>query len=191
MSIHILNNKHGVSAQNFLNRTCSDFESRKQRRHEVWILSCCLELELVESFVADLKKAIRVTDVYLAFSLAEICKIGPTDTQQKLQQIKTNLKDLGINFEWTALKAHGLVNCNGYAVIQRSDTAITEGIVITTSVNFTAVGFTGCNVELAYSSTTKKDLKDFVKIYHYLCEKLGCNIEAVMLQEGTCQHERN
>jgi len=185
MSIHILNNKLGVSAQNFLKSSCSDFECKKQRRHEVWILTCYLDLSLIECVVADLRKTIKITDVFLAFNFAEIYKDGPTDTQHALQQIKANLKSSGINFEWKALKATWLVHSKGYAIIQRSNNTMSDGIVLTTSANFTKAGYSGGNIELGYSSVTKKDLKQFEKSYNYLCKELGCEIDDAVFKQGS------
>ena len=185
MAIHILNNKHGVSAQSFLKKSCSDFECKKQRRHEVWILTCYVDLKLIESFVDDLRKTIKVTDLYLAFNFAEIYNDGPTNTQQNLQEIAANLKKLGINFEWKALKTSLLVHSKGYAIVQRTNGIIADGIVLTTSANFTKAGFTGGNIEMGYSSTTKKDLKQFEKCFNYLCKELGCEIDSAVYSHGS------
>lgn len=185
MPIHILNNKHGISAQNFLDQITSNFQRKKQRRHEVWILTCYVELSLIEGVVCELQKTIRITDVYLAFNFAEIYKIGPTDTQETLQRIKSNFQNLGINFEWTALKSPGLMHSKGYAIIQRSNESISDGIVLTTSANFTKAGFVGGNVELGYSSTTKKDLREFEYNYNYLWKELGSDIDSAVFKQGS------
>lgn len=180
MPIHILNNKHGVSALSFLKNSSSDFECKKQRRHEIWILTCYVDLKLIETFVNDLRKTIKVTDVYLAFNFAEIYNDGPTCTQQNLQEIAANLKKLGISFKWKALKSSLLVHSIGYAIIQRTNDIIVDGIVLTTSANFTRDGFCGGNIEMGYSSTTKKDLKQFEKSYNYLWKELGCDIDSAV-----------
>jgi hypothetical protein len=177
MPIRILNNKHGVSAQNLLKISSSDFECKKRRRHEVWILTCRVDLKLIESFVDDLRKTIKVTDVYLAFNFDEIFNADPTNTQQSLQEITADLKSLGIRFEWKALKSSLLVHSKGYAIIQRTNGIIADGVVLITSANFTKAGFTGGNIEMGYSSTTKKDLKQFEKSYNYLWEELGSDID--------------
>jgi hypothetical protein len=177
MPIHILNNKHGISAQTLLHTGSSDFECKNQRRHEVWILTCHVDLKLIESFVSDLRKSLKVTDVYLAFNSAETYNDGPANTQQNLQEITAELKKLGIHFEWRAFKSSLSVHSNGYAIVQRTNGIITDGIVLTASANFTKAGFTGGNIEIGYSSTTKKDLKQFVKCYNYLWEALGSDID--------------
>lgn len=177
MPIHILNNKHGISAQTLLQTISSDFECKKQRRHEVWILTCHVDLKLIESFVGNLRKTLKVTDVYLAFNSVEIYNDESTNTQQNLQEITTDLKKLGINFEWRALKSSLLVHSNGYAIVQRTNGIIADGIVLTASANFTKAGFTGGNIEMGYSSTTKKDLKQFEKCFNYLWEALGTDTD--------------
>lgn len=184
MSIYILNNEHGKSAGKVINEAVQSFQRKKQRRHEIWILSCYVELDLLEKYVSYLLESIRITEVYLAFNFAEIYKIGPIDTNRKLRSIQNNLKKLGIEFEWKALASSKLVHSKGYAIIQRSDNNISGGIVLTTSANFTEPGFKGGNIELGYLSTNKKDLRDFENAYDYLWDELGTDINSAVFKQG-------
>jgi hypothetical protein len=51
MSIQILNKVHGKSAGKLLKEAVQSFDRKKQRRHEFWILSCYVDLDLVEEYI--------------------------------------------------------------------------------------------------------------------------------------------
>lgn len=185
MPLHILNKKHGFSAQEFIKNSACDFQRRTQRRHEFWILTCYVDFNLVEEVVIELRKTIRITDVFLAFNFSEIYKNGPSKTDEALKELTKKLKDIDVNFEWSALMSPNLMHSKSYAVIQRSNEKISDGLVLVTSANFTKPGFIGTNVEIGYSSTTKKDIADFENKYNYLWENLGEEIESAVLEHGS------
>jgi hypothetical protein len=180
MSIYILNKEHGKSAGKIMSETAQKLTRVKQRRHELWILTCYIELDLIEDFVDYLLETIRITDVYLAFNFSEIYKRGPKNTVEVLKQVAARLKNKGIGFEWKALASSKLVHSKAYALVQRSSGATTGGVVLTTSANFTVPGFTGENIEIGYVSTKNKDINEFVAVYDYLWEHLGGDIDAAI-----------
>lgn len=184
MSIHILNKDHGKSAGRILTEAVRSFQRKKQRRHELWILSCYVDLDLIESYVSHLLKSTRITDVYLSFNFAEIYKIGPTETKDKLLSVQRNLKEIGVYFEWKALSSSKLVHGKGYAIIQRVNGNIKDGVVLITSANFTNPGFKGGNVELGYTSTKKQDLKDFENKYDHLWDEVGADIGKAIFKQN-------
>lgn len=184
MSIHILNKEHGKSAGKVLSEAVQSFQRKKQRRHELWILSCYIDMDLIESYVSHLRKNVRITDVCLAFNFAEIYKIGPMDTKDKLLSVQSNLKGMGIDFEWKALVSSKLVHSKGYAIIQRVNDKIKDGVVLITSANFTNPGFKGGNIELGYISTKKQDLKDFENKYDYLWDEIGTDISTAVFKQN-------
>lgn len=108
MSIYILDKEHGKSAGKLIAETAQSLDRIKQRRHELWILTCYVELDLVEEYADYLLKNIRLTDVYLAFNFSEIYKDGPSSTSEKLKQVTNSLKKKGIDFEWKALASSKL-----------------------------------------------------------------------------------
>lgn len=186
MSIHILNSKHGVPAAKLISEEAKcRLERRKQRRHELLILTCYVDLSLVQRYINDLLKVVRVTNVYLAFNYAEIYKKGPVFTSKQLSTISENLQNKGVDFQWQSLASSNLVHGKGYALIQRSaDASVLDGMVLTTSANFTGPGFNGGNIEIGYLSTRKKDINSFENRYNYLWNHLGRDIgEAVFKQE--------
>ncbi|OGT88386.1 MAG: hypothetical protein A2286_08145 [Gammaproteobacteria bacterium RIFOXYA12_FULL_61_12] len=184
MSIYILNKNHGKSAEDLINEATLSLDRIKQRRHELWILSCYVDLDLVEKYADYLLKSIRLTNVYLAFNFAEIYKAGPVETKIKLHSIKKRLNDRNIEFEWNALASSKLVHSKGYALIQRLDDAISGGVVLVTSANFTVPGFRGENIEIGYLSNKMRDIKDFEEAYDYLWNALGVDVtHAVFKQE--------
>lgn len=176
MTICILSSVHGESPEDLIYEAALSFQRRKKKRHELWILSCYINLGLVEEYVNRLLKAVRLTNVYLAFNFSEIYKIGPGDSEDKLKSIKGNLKKKHINFEWDALASSSLMHGKGYALIQRTDGEISDGVVLTTSANFTNSGFKGKNIELGYMSTKKKDIQNFTEKYGYLRKEFGAKI---------------
>ncbi len=184
MSIHILNKYHGKSAGRILTEAVRSFQCKKQRRHELWILSCYVDFDLIESYVSHLLKNARITDVYLAFNFAEIYKIGPTETKDKLLSVQRTLKAIGVDFEWKALASSKLVHSKGYAVIQRANGKVKDGVVLITSANFTNPGFKGGNIELGYISTKKLDLKDFENKFDYLWDEIGTDIDKAVFKQN-------
>jgi len=184
MSIEILNKKHGKSAGKLLNDAIQSFQRKKQRRHELWILSCYIDLDIIESYVSYLLKSVRITDVYLAFNFAEIYKIGPNETKDKLSSVKSKLQELGVELEYQALSSSKLVHSKGYAVIQRVNDEAEDGIVLVTSANFTKPGFKGENIEFGYFSSKKQDIKDFEKKYDYLWDTIGTDISTAVFKQN-------
>ncbi|GEC94220.1 hypothetical protein ZRA01_02930 [Zoogloea ramigera] len=183
MTIYILNNDHGRSAEEIIDNEILSLNRVKQRRHELWILTCYVDFGILEEYVEHLLKRIRITDVYLTFNFSEIYKDGPKNTAKKLREITSRLKNKSVNFQWRALASSKLVHAKGYALIQRSNGAVSGGIVLTTSANFTTPGFKGENVEIGYLSTKKKDINDFEKTYDYLWESLGKDIESAVFKQ--------
>lgn len=180
MSIQILNKKHGQSTGKLIKEFAQTLDRKKQRRHELWILSCYIDLDLVEKYIDYLLKSIRLTEVFLAFNFSELYKAGPIEARDKLNSIKKNLNDKNIDFEWRALASSKLVHSKGYALIQRSGDKVSGGVVLITSANFTKPGFKGDNIEIGYISNRKKDVQHFEKTYDYLWENLGAGIDAAI-----------
>lgn len=183
MSIYVLSKEHGKSAGKLIAETAQSLDKIKQRRHELWILTCYVEFDLVEEYADYLHKNIRITDVYLAFNFSEIYKSGPSSTAEKLIQVTNRLKKKGIHFEWKALASSKLVHSKGYALIQRSNGAVSGGVVLTTSANFTVPGFKGGNIEIGYLSTKNKDINDFETTYDYLWDNLGNEIDSAIFKQ--------
>ena len=151
-----------------------------QRRHELGILSCYVDLNLLEEYANQLLRKIRLKEVYFAFDFSEIFKIGPVDAQDKLHSIQDGLRNQGIHFEWRALASSSLMHGKGYALIQRTAGAISSGVVVTTSANFTNPGFKGKHIELGYVSTGRRDIQDFTESYDYLWDQLGTEIDSAV-----------
>lgn len=183
MSIQILNKDHGQSAGKLIKEFAQTLDRKKQRRHELWILSCYIDLDLIEKYVDYLLKSIRLTEVFLAFNFAEIYKAAPIETEDKLNSIKKNLNDININFEWRVLASSKLVHSKGYSLIQRSGDKVSGGVVLITSANFTKPGFKGDNIEIGYASNRKTDVQNFEKTYDYLWENLGVDIGAAIFRQ--------
>ena len=62
---------------------------------------------------------------------------------------------------------------------------MTDGVVLTTSANFTKPGFKGENIEIGYLSIKKKDINGFKHAYNYLWDELGRDLgKAIFKQEN-------
>ena len=184
MSIHILNKVHGKSAGKVLSEPVQSFNLKKKSRHELWILSCYIDIDLIESYVSHLLESVRITAVYLAFNFSEIYKLGPIETKDKLLSVQSNLKKIEVDFEWKPLVSSRLVHSKGYAIIQRVNDEVEDGVVLITSANFTKPGFKGGNIEIGYISTKKRDLNDFVIKYDYLWDVAGTDISNAIFKEN-------
>jgi hypothetical protein len=162
MTIALLGKKYNQSAKDLLLAAAQEFEKPQQRRHELRILTCYLDLSGIKRLLDGLIETIRITDVRLAFEFSEIFKDGPRATRKNIQAITKWCANQNIAFQATALSASALVHTKGYSIQQRVQGNTTGGIVLITSANFTDAGFFGArNVEIAYASTKLKDIKDF------------------------------
>lgn len=187
MNIKLLHKKlsdNTESAWDALANEAMILDYRKRRRHELFILTCYINLDLVEKYVDFLSETIRITDVNVLFNFAEIYKNGIIDTHCKLKEIEKNLMSRKINFKYNLLKnGNYLSHAKGYALIQKSKEEITDGITLITSANFTTLGFKGVNLEIGYISRKRNDIKSFLKNYNFLTEKIGVDIEAKILND--------
>lgn len=175
MSIYILNDNHSETAESLLLKKSLALEKRRQRKHEFWILTCYLDLKILENVIDSILESVRLTDVYLAFNFAEIYKEGPDATIKHLNLIASNLKEKRVNLEWTALAGKKLVHSKAYALVQMAESRIYKGFLLTTSANFTKAGFQGEHVEIGYLSVKKTDINKFIKLYKILLNDFGKN----------------
>jgi len=184
VSIYILNSDYGNPAESIIiSQAIKSLHKIKQRKHEFLILTCYVDLNLVEDCVERLLNSFKLSRVRLAFNFSEIYKIGPSDTNKKLKEIQANLKKKRIDFECSVLAYSKLVHSKGYALIQEFNGVISGGVALTTSANFTRPGFQGENIEIGYLSSKKTDLNNFKKIYEYICGNLGTELIPSIFKE--------
>ncbi len=176
MSIRILNNRGFQTAEELTYELAESLAKRKQRRHELWILSCYVDLDLLEEYIDNILDIVRLTDIYLAFNFSELYKLGPL-AKNTLDSIQKKLKKKSIKFEWKALVHSDLVHSKGYALIQKLGGELADGFVLITSANFTKPGFQGKNIEIGYISTKKRDVISFKKNYKHLWNSLGYKLD--------------
>lgn len=185
----ILSSKFGQSACKTIIDEASHLDRKLQRRHEIWIITCYVQFALVEEYVAQLEKCVKVTNVYLAFEFSEILKFGAFEVQQELNTIRASLKNRRISFEWAALRSTQLMHGKAYGVLQRSGEDVVGGFALITSANFTKPGFLGTNIELGAVLSKKKEIRAFEATYDRLWEKLDHDIEnAVYERESVLFH---
>ena len=178
MSIHTLGTGQGASATSLLCGAVGELARPRQRRHELWVLTCYVNLEHLRGLVTDLSARVRITDVYLAFDMSEVFRLGQQEAGRQLGELSSWCRQQEIYFEYKALSAPALVHAKGYAVLQRVNDQVDEGVVLVTSANFTQAGFFNeRNVELGYLSSLKRDLRRFEDAYNQLWENYGRSVE--------------
>jgi hypothetical protein len=176
MGISIFERGQEHSGFTLIRDSTSEFDRPRQRRHEVLILTCYVNFDCIKRLIKELRGTIRVTDFFLAFDMSEVFREGPVKVDNKLKEICSWCKDKNINFRVKALSATSLVHAKGYAIIQRCDGQVSDGLTLITSANFTGAGFFGKNVEVGYYSRKKSDVLDFEKMYINLWESYGKDI---------------
>lgn len=171
------------AAELFL-KAAADLDKPKQRRHELWALSCYIDPGRFTAFLADLAVKVRLTDVNLAFNFAEAYRIGSVETKQHLLEIEKWCKKRHIHFEWRALSAGTLVHSKGYAIFQRVNDEIASGTLLIGSANMTSPGFfDGGNIELGCFTSRLADLRDFERLYDRLWEDFGTDIDEQVFRQ--------
>lgn len=177
-SIYLLNknigNEYYATAKAALIDLCSELNKPKQHNHELLILTCYVNLELVKEFVRSMNKCVKVSKVSILFDFSEVYRIGPKNVNIQIQSISKYLDYKGICFEYAYLFSSSLVHSKGYAIVQKDGSGkIIDGVSLITSANFTNPGFLGENVELGQASNGKKIVKEFIETFVFLKERFG------------------
>lgn len=173
MTISIFSKNHD-SLIEVITASANKFERKKIHRHELWIITCYININLIGELAEIIKKSIKLTDVYVVFDISEAHKNGIENTIQEFDALRNALSKLKISIEYRALDTSGLSHCKGYALYQRVNDEITGGIVVITSANFTKSGFCGHkNIELGYTTQRKSDLLNFESIYNSIWNDYG------------------
>lgn len=175
MSKHRIGKQHWSSAKDWFLEESANLDKRYQRRHELRILSCYVDLKALQSFVGELSEVVRLTDVYLAFDYSEVYRYGPHRLKKDLGAIRQSCTKKGIKIDFRFLaNPSGLVHAKGYALLQRVDGDIAGGALLLGSANLTAPGFMeGGNVELGAMTRQLAQLRSFEVIFDALWEGLG------------------
>ena len=166
----------------------SQLEGRWLHRHELWLLSCYINLDLIEELIESLSEEIKLREVNFMFDRAELFRIGPKKVEDKLKSIEKWCKSFDPSVEFNYQPISGpigeMVHAKGYAVFQRIGGQARPGFVMVTSGNLTRRGFTGGgNIELAYLSHRVGDIEQFEKLYNDMWEKNGKDISLDIAEE--------
>lgn len=185
MSINLLGKQFDHTANTLLCESVSEFQRPRQRRHELWILTCYININILKKLINNLTEKIRLTNVYIAYDLSEAYREGPNHFTEQINKLTQWCQSREISLETQALAAGNLVHSKAYAVTQRIDGEISDGITLITSANFTEAGFFGAkNIELGYLSKRKKDILDFEKTYNHLWTHYGKELDDALLSEN-------
>lgn len=197
MSLFPMSRAHNRIGFDELVNAADELERKKQHRHELWLLSCYLEPEVVRDLVAELDKRIRLTDVYLAFDVSEYYRIGPRAVRKAMGALKSSCtqRSPGVYFDWRVLAARakgkgmgGLVHAKGFAVLQRVDDIVSGGVLLIGSANLTRPGLSeGRNIELGYISKRLGDLRAFESAYDQLWSDYSVDIDSTALELDDAQ----
>ena len=181
MNIYKLHNDFGQSARELVVSAAKSFRGRTRGSHELWILTCYIDFDLIEECISELIRDIRLTKVYLAFNYSEIYKYGPRKTEKKLRSIQDKLRRT-CQFKWRAIASSNLMHGKSYALVQEADDR-PNGMLLVTSANFTRPGFEGENIEICYRSTRMRDIREFQETYRALWDEFGRGIDSSIFRE--------
>lgn len=175
MKVLLLSKKHGITPRDALLTDVEALDKRQQRRHELWILSCYVDLKAVQTLVRELAERVRLVEVYLAFDYSEVYRYGPRKLNRQLGDLRQSCTKQGIELDCCFLAApSGLVHAKGYAVFQRVEEEIADGVLLLGSANLTSPGFMdGRNVELGTLTRQITHLRSFEQTFDALWEDLG------------------
>ena len=181
-NIVLLSNKYEKNTHELLLENSRKLKRKKQRKHELLILSCYMNFDILRKTIKAINQEVRLTDIFVAFNFLELFKRGGVEKSKKtLEKVQKWCKKEKINFVWNLLSSDSLVHSKGYSIIQKdSSNNIKDGFVIVGSSNFTSSGYYGKNIELGYISKAQRDLEEFEKIFDILWDDLGLPIDDVI-----------
>ncbi len=131
MTIHILHRDWEQSAKELLCSVAKEFPKRKTRQHELLILSCYIDLDMIVECVNALRSIVRLRKVKLAFDFSEIYKHGPRKAECTLRSIQDKLGD-SIQFNWKALASAHLMHGKAYSLVQTTRDKLSNGVLLVT-----------------------------------------------------------
>lgn len=184
MAISIFSKNH-ESLIKVITASVDNFERKKLHRHELWILTCYINIGLIEELANVIKNSVKLTNIYVVFDISEAHKNGIENVLAQFNTLKSNLFESKISLEYMALDTSGLSHCKGYALYQRVNDKIEDGIVVITSANFTKSGFWGNkNIEIGYVTNKKADLQKFEFLYNSIWTDYGvANLDSELIIE--------
>ncbi len=202
MSISLFGRNH-ESLIKELTSTALNFKKRKIHNHQLWILTCYINIDTIREIADHINAIVKLEVIYVAFDISEVYKEDIYTIKNKFSELIKYLLRKNITLEYVALDTNGLAHAKGYALYQNVNNEINDGVVITTSANLTNSGFMGkSNIEIGYKSTAEDDLSNFVNIYNELWRNYGIsgvdlksapinhgNIEYLLLQGGVFLHK--
>jgi hypothetical protein len=183
MKIELFGDKDKNTPSKVILDSINNFSRKKQLRHQLWLLSCYVNFDIIKKLVKRLKNEIKLTDVFLVFNFSEIFNSSPKKTKEKLDSIEKWCSKNKINFEWAAVSHNNLIHAKGYAIIQYKKDEINDGLVLITSGNLTKNGFYGKNIEIGFSTNNIEQLEKFTSIYNHLWKNYNKDIEEKILDE--------
>lgn len=165
---------HYNSARVALLDSCDFLLKPQKHNHELLILTCYVDLDILVPFYNELAKKIKISKIRFLFDFSEVYRIGPVVVNEKVKSIQKKFKGLGINFEYAFLASSNLTHSKGYAVLQKNAAnEIIAGFALITSSNFTKPGFEGENVEIGQLSFSKKIVREFEEVFENHKNKFG------------------
>lgn len=165
---------HYNSARVALLDSCDFLLKPQKHNHELLILTCYVDLDILVPFYNELAKKIKISKIRFLFDFSEVYRIGPVVVNEKVKSIQKKFKGLGINFEYAFLASSNLTHSKGYAVLQKNAAnEIIAGFTLITSSNFTKPGFEGENVEIGQLSFSKKIVREFEEVFENHKNKFG------------------
>ncbi len=75
MAISIFSKNH-ESLIEVITVSVDNFERKKLHRHELWILTCYINISLIEKLADVIKNSVKLTNIYVVFDISEAHKNG-------------------------------------------------------------------------------------------------------------------
>ena len=163
----------------------SKFTQPRLRSHEIHAITCYLDndLESLKKWLRRIRDIVKLTSVSLLFNYTEIFRDEPMIFKKKLNDYARYLKNMGIEFQWKAVRVIGkLSHAKGYLLIQRDghNGGIRNCCLFIGSSNLTTRGVGLANMsnfEIGYLSTLKGDAFDFLNVCSQISDQYGDNMD--------------
>jgi hypothetical protein len=152
------------------------FKSQRKRPCVLRIITCYLELDVIEKLVRIILRATVLESVQLIFEYNDIFARGgsPEQIRAKIENLETAFNRKKVALQVIPVRVGQLMHAKAYALIQTTNKRLTNtGTVWITSGNATRLGLALAdesrpNIELSYLSKDNADIKEFNSIWKRL-----------------------
>lgn len=168
MSIYLIDKKNNTDVISILRDMAQNFRYRYKRKHDIYIMTCYINLEKIKYLIDIISDELKIENVYLQFDYSEVWSHGIDVFCKYIKNLIDYYSIIDINFVVYCQSSQSLMHAKSYAIIQKRGDEVDSGIVLITSANATYHGITGRNIEIGYVANDIEDVNIYLNIFNDL-----------------------